>query len=111
MDEPARRIVMAGKTRPEQPEAPPVLVLDPVIIADRIAGGRSPGSPPFFGHPLRPVGARNPMRKATPGKAERRVVGQQPEGFDRFRRREQPDRPRRFIEMTVPFLIRPKKMM
>jgi hypothetical protein len=51
------------------------------------------------------------MRKATPGKAERRVVGQQPEGFDRLRRREQPDRSRRFIEMTVPFLIRPKKMM
>src|SRR5215472_3805660 len=36
MDKPARRAVMAMQTRPEQPEAPPLLVLDPVIIADRI---------------------------------------------------------------------------
>jgi hypothetical protein len=35
------------------------------------------------------------MPAPPPGKAERWVVGQQPERFDRFRRLEQPDRPRR----------------
>ena len=38
MDKPARRLVLTMEARPEQPEAPPLLVLDPVIVADRVSG-------------------------------------------------------------------------
>src|SRR5271163_4282234 len=96
MDEPARRVVAVGKSRPKQLEAPPFLVLDPVIVADRIDSARSLGPPPFFGDPLRPVGARHPVWAPPPGEAKRRVVGQQPKSVDRLRRLEQPDRTRRF---------------
>src|SRR6266404_2075262 len=37
VDEPARRRV-AGQAGAEQPEAPPVHILDPVIVADRARG-------------------------------------------------------------------------
>jgi hypothetical protein len=58
MDKPARRAVTAVKTRPEQPEAPSFLVLDPVIIADRVAGAGTLGLPPFVSDALRPAGVR-----------------------------------------------------
>ena len=79
----------------EQPEAPPLLVLDPVIVADRVGRAGTSRLPPFLGDPLRPVGARHPVRAPPPGEAERRIVGQQPKRLDRLRRLEQPDRPRR----------------
>ena len=41
MDKPARRVVAVGKAGAEQPEAPPFLVLDPVIVADRIDSARA----------------------------------------------------------------------
>src|SRR6266436_3435673 len=96
MDKPARLVVAAVETRPEQPETPPLLLLDPVIVADRISGAGAFGPPPFLGNPLRPVGARHPVPAPPPRETERRVVWQQPERFDRLRRLEQPDRPRRF---------------
>src|SRR5580704_9564038 len=92
MEKPARLAVAAVKTRPEQPEAPSLLVLDPVIIADRIDLAGRPRPPPFVGDPLRPVGAHDPMAAPPPHEPERRVVGQQPERLDRLRRVEQPDR-------------------
>src|SRR6516162_4796887 len=93
MDKPARRAVMAVQTRSEQPEAPPLLVLDPVIVADCISRGGPLRPPPLLGDPLRPVGPRDPIPAPPPREAERRVVGQQPERFDRLRRVEQPDWP------------------
>src|SRR5271169_392529 len=95
MDEPARWVVAVGKACPEQPEAPPFLVLDPVIVADRIDSAEPFRLPPFFGEPLRPVGARHPVWAPPPRKTKRRVVGQQPKSVDRLRRLEQPDRTRR----------------
>ena len=86
------------EARPEQPEAPPFLVLDPVIVADRIESGADPsGHPCHHSSAIRsgPSAARHPVRAPAPGEAERRVVGQQPESFDRLRRLEQPDRTRR----------------
>src|SRR5215472_7685163 len=59
MDKPVRRLILTMETRPEQPEAPPLLVLDPVIIADGILGSRPFGSPPFVGDPLRSIGPRD----------------------------------------------------
>ncbi len=56
-----RGVVAVGKACPEQPEAPPFLVLDPVIVADRIDSAGPFRPPPFFGDPLRPVGARHPV--------------------------------------------------
>src|SRR6516162_3614222 len=96
MDKPARLAVAAVETRPEQPEAPPFLVLDPIIIADRIdlAGRLRP--PPFLRDPLRSIGARDSMPAPPPHEPERRIVGQQPERLDRLRRFEQPDRSWRF---------------
>ena len=38
MDKPARRLVFTMETRPEQPEAPPLPVFNPVIVADRVSG-------------------------------------------------------------------------
>src|SRR5271154_4938653 len=111
MDEPARRMVAVGKTRPEQPEAPPFFVLDPVIVADRIDSARSFRPPPFFGDPLRPVGARHPVWAPPPRKTKRRVVGQQPKSGDRLRRLEQPDRTRRFGGMITPFCICLEKLI
>ena len=71
------------------------------------AGGFRP--PPFLGDPLRAVGAHDPMPAPPPGEAERRVVGQQPERLDRLRRLEQPDRPRRFVEVPPrPDPLRPQ---
>src|SRR5712691_7096303 len=102
MDKPARRAVAALQTRPEQPEAPSLLVLDPVVIADRIDRTGAFRLPPFLGDPLRPIGACDTMPAPPPGKAERRVVRQQPERFDRLRRLEQPDRPRRFAPTPHP---------
>src|ERR1700724_2371180 len=96
MDKPAWRVVIAVETRPEQPEASPLLVLDPVIISDRIGSTGAFRLPPFLGDPFRPIGVHHPMPAAPPDEAERRVVGQQPERFDRLRRLEQPDRPRGF---------------
>src|SRR6266478_6580922 len=89
MDKPARLAVATVETRPEQPEAPPLLVLDPVIVADCISGARAFGPPPFLGNPLRPVGPRHPVQTPPPDETERRVVGQQPEPFDRLRGLEQ----------------------
>ena len=99
MDKPARRVVMAVEACAEQPEAPPFLVLTPVIVADRVDRAGSLRSPPFLGDPLRPIGARDPVPAPPPRKAERRIVGQQPERVDRLRRLEQPDRPRWFVRL------------
>src|SRR5271165_1744580 len=96
MDKPARRVFAAVETRPEQPEAPSLLVLDPVIIADRVDGAGTFGPPPFLGDPLRPISARHPMPAPAPRETKRRIVGQQPERLERLRRVEQPYRPRRF---------------
>src|SRR5712691_8706617 len=97
MDKPARRR-RAGEAGAEHPEAPPLLILDPVVIADRPGGEEGAvGGPPFLGDALGTVGAPHPMRAAPPGKAKGRVVGQQPRRLDRLGRREQPDRPRRFF--------------
>jgi len=92
MDKPARRLVPTMETRPEQPEAPPLLVLDPVVVADLVDGTGAFRLPPFVGDSLRPIGTCHPMPAPPPDKAERRVVGQQPERFDRLRRLEQSDR-------------------
>src|ERR1700737_3771663 len=102
MDKPARRAVVAVQTRPEQPEAPPLLVLDPVIVADHvdIAGPRR--LPPFIPNPPRPGRPRPPIAAAPPGEPKRRVVGQQPECLDGLRRLEQPDWPLRFSPPPPP---------
>src|SRR5438874_7655701 len=93
MDKPARLMVVAVQTHPEQPEAPPLLILDPVIVADRISSAGAFRPPPLLGDPLRPIGPHHSVPAPPPGETERRVVGQQPERFDLFRRVEQPDRP------------------
>src|SRR5215472_13049913 len=100
MDKPARLVIAAVETRPEQPEAPSFLVLDPVIVADLVPAFAKTGAgrcrlPPFIGNPLRPVGPRHPVPAPPPGEPKRRVVRQQPECLDRLRRLKQPDRPRR----------------
>src|SRR6516225_2559459 len=97
MDKPARLAVAAVQTRAEQPEAPPFLVLDSVIVADRFYGAEALRSPPFVGDPLRPIGPRDPMPASPPRETKRRIVGQKPKSFDRLRRLEQSDRPRRFV--------------
>src|SRR6516165_4083508 len=97
MDKPAQRLVPTMETRPEQPEAPPFLVLDSVIVADCITGTRPLWPPPFVGDPLRPVGPRDPVPTPAPSEAERRIVRQEPERLDRLRWLEEPDRPRRFV--------------
>ena len=107
MDKPARLVIANVETRSEQPEAPPFLVLDPVIVADRVPAftGTSAGalwSPPFVGDPLRPIGPRDPMPASPPGETKRRIVGQKPKSFDRLRRLEQSDRPRRFVRDPHP---------
>src|ERR1700737_3082542 len=96
MDKPARRAVVAVQTRPEQPEAPPLLVLDPVIVADRVPAFAKTGAgrrrlPPFIRNPLRPVGPRHPIAASPPGEPKRRGVGPQTECLDGLRRLEQPD--------------------
>src|SRR5712692_5518985 len=98
MDKPVRLVVAAVETRPEQPETPPLLVLDSVVVADRVDIAVRRRLPPFIRDPLRPVGPRHAMPAPPPGETERWVIGQEPEGFDRFRRLEQPDRPRGFAE-------------
>src|SRR6516165_2340628 len=97
MDKPARLAVAAVQTRAEQPEAPPFLVLDSVIVADRFYSAEALGSPPFVGDPLRPIGPRDPMPASPPRETKRRIIGQKPKSFDRLRRLEQSDRPRRFV--------------
>src|SRR5262249_25696143 len=93
MDEPVRFAVAAMKTRPEQPEAPPLLVLDTVIIADRVNVAGAVRLPPFIGNPLRSIGTCHVMPAAPPDEAKRRVVRQQPECLDRLRRLQQADPP------------------
>src|SRR5215469_9069406 len=61
MDKPARFVVTAVETRPEQPEASPLLILYPVVIADRLSGARPLGPPPFLGNPLGSVGLHHSM--------------------------------------------------
>jgi hypothetical protein len=97
MDKPARLVVAAMETRPEQPEAPPFRVLDTVIVADHVNVAGAVRLPPFIGNPLRSIGASHAMPAAPPGEAKRRVVRQQPKCLDRLRRLEQPDRPWRFV--------------
>jgi hypothetical protein len=36
MDKPARRVVTAVETGPEQPATPSPFILDPVVVADRV---------------------------------------------------------------------------
>src|SRR5215472_15429292 len=97
MDKPARFVVAAVETRPEQPEAPPLLVLDPVVIADSLGGARPLRPPPFLGNPLGSIGLHHSMPAPSPGKMKGRVVRQEPERFDWIWRVEQPDRPQRLI--------------
>ena len=75
MDKPARRAVLAVQPRSEQPEAPPLLVLDPVIVTDCVDLAGAFWLPPFIGDPLRPIGAHYPMPATPPHETERRVVG------------------------------------
>src|SRR2546423_14930265 len=103
MDKPARLVIAAVETRPEQPEAPPLLVLDPVIIADRVNGAGAFRAPPFVGDPLRSVGEHDPMPAAAPHEPERRIVPQQPERHDRFGRVEQSGRPGPCSRKAPPF--------
>src|SRR5690242_8660475 len=102
MDKPARLVAATVETGPEQPEAPPLLSLDPVIVADRVDRAGAFRPPPFLGDPLRSVGAHDPMRAPPPPEPERRIVGQQPERLDRLRRIKQPYRPRRFASIPHP---------
>src|SRR5260370_30429289 len=77
--------------RAEQPEAPALLVLDPVIVANGIDRAGPVFGPPFLGDALGTVGAPYPIGAAAPGEAERRIVGQQPQRLDRLGRQEQAD--------------------
>src|SRR5262249_61294809 len=79
MDEPVRFAVAAMKTRPEQPEAPPLLVLDTVIIADRVNVAGAARLPPFIGNPLRSIGTCHAMPAAPPNEVKRRGGKQQTE--------------------------------
>src|SRR5207245_10807262 len=101
VDEPARRRV-ARQAGAEQPEAPTLLVLDPVVVANRVSDSRTALGPPFLGDALGPVGAQHPMPVAAPDEAERRIVGQDPIRLDRLRRPEQPDRARGFAKSPHP---------
>src|SRR5215831_10111033 len=92
MDKPAWLVVIAVQTCPVQPETAPLLVLDAIIVADRIRSAGTFRLPPFVGNPLWPIGAHHPVPAPPPCETERRVVGQQPKGFDRLWRFEQPDR-------------------
>src|SRR5689334_21950882 len=91
MDKPARRR-RAGQPGAKQPEAPPLVILDPVVIADRAGREIAIDNPPFLGDALGTIGAPHPMRAAPPGEAERRVVGEKPRRLDRLGRRKQPNR-------------------
>src|SRR6201995_4731530 len=96
MDKPARLFFMAVGSCPGQPEAPPLPLLAPVVVADRIDRAGASRPPPLLGDPLWPIGPRHQMPAPRPREPKRRVVGQQPERLDRFRRFEQADRPRWF---------------
>src|SRR6516225_8931144 len=95
MDKPARLMVAVVEARPEQPEPPPLLVFDPVIVADRIDRIGAIRPPPLLSDPFRSVGLRDPMLASPPHETERRIIGEHPKSVDRLRRLEQPDRPRR----------------
>src|SRR5260370_9759360 len=81
MDKPAWGVGIAVQTRPEQPEAPSLLVLDPIVIADRIDRTGAFRPPPFLGDPLRPIGVHHPIPAPPPDEAERRGVRAQPQPF------------------------------
>jgi hypothetical protein len=78
MDKPAQRAIPTMKTRPKQPEAPSLFVLDPVIIADRIHATRAFRLPPFLGYPLRSIGTHDPMPAPPPRETKRRIIRQEP---------------------------------
>src|SRR6185437_4123559 len=94
MQEPARPVRLIGSGAVE-PEAPPRLVLDSVIVAVIVAhllGFRS-ASPPFAADALRPVGAVHAMLDAAPLEDPRRVIRHSRDGDDRLGSRQEPDRP------------------
>src|SRR5690242_2646608 len=74
MQEPARRGFRPVEPRAIEPEAPPQLILDGVIVA-QLPGFRGV-PPPLAQDALRPVGAAHPVLPAAPVKDPRRVVGQ-----------------------------------
>src|SRR6185437_1434843 len=77
-------------TPAEQPEAPPLFVLDPEIVADR--AHLTVALPPFPRDSLRPVGPPHPMPYPPPREGHRWVVGQQSHRVHRLRRVQQPHR-------------------
>src|SRR5207248_5946715 len=101
---PARRRV-AGKAGAIKPEAPALLVLDTVIVADPVAAvariGGAVLDPPFLGDAFGTVGMPDPVLTPPPREAKRRIVRQHPLRLDRLRRPEQPHGPRRFIGASV----------
>src|SRR5262249_1277395 len=75
-----------------EPEAPPRLVLDPVIVADLRLCGLPDPAPPFGGDPFRPLGMAHAMHGPAPTELERRIVRHEGRDLDRIGPREQPDR-------------------
>jgi len=84
--DPSQLVVAAMETSPEQPEAPPLLISTPVIVADGVSLTGRPRLPPFLGDPLWPIGTCHAMPASPPDEAKWRVVRQEPECFDRLRR-------------------------
>ena len=104
MEKPAGRRPAVGGRRvgaiAEQPEAAAVVVLDPVVVAERRhdIGRRpaavGPGPPPFVGQPLRPLGAHDAVGVPAPVEHRRRIVGHEGRDIDRLGPLQQSRRPR-----------------
>src|SRR5215472_14362734 len=97
VDKPARPRFVTSELGAKQPETPPLLVFNPVIIAD--GGDSSAGArfgPPFLGDAFGPIGAGNSVSPPPPGKLGWRIVRNEPDRLDRLRRPEQPHRTRWF---------------
>src|SRR5690242_7980578 len=90
VEEPARRDLRPIKAGAEEPEAAPLLVLDPVIIARGLA--LAAAAPPFTGDALGSVGAAHPMCQTAPAEENRRIIRHRRHRLDRLRPRQEPDR-------------------
>ena len=78
---------IAAVAAAEQPEPAALLVLDREVVAHR--GHLGSAAPPFAMDALGAVGAADAVALAAPGEGDRRLIGQQRDGFDRLRRVEQ----------------------
>src|SRR5229473_1360985 len=87
VQEPARRSIGPVEPGAEEPEAPPRLVLDVVVVAQLL--GRRGAPPPLAADALRPVGAAHAMLPATPAEEERRIVRHRRHRLDRLGPRQQ----------------------